>query len=206
VAGKATIEAAVVVENLIRDHLVTRVLMVGIAGSLGTDDQGKISPVKGDVVIATSTAPFELRLTVRETPIAVPVPFGNLPWKTLPTDVTLFAHAHDASLNIKAKFPVHEGLVVTVNGVKDHLKEKARILKQYPGGLAIAEEGFPAALVSLARGVPYLEIRGISDLAQGDKKKQQKVRGQEKREQNLAATNAAKVAVALTKSLSKSWQ
>lgn len=206
VAGKATIEAAVVVENLIKDHLVTRVLMVGIAGSLGTDDQGKISPGKGDVVIATSTAPFELRLTVRETPIAVPVPFGNLPWKTLPTDVTLFAHAHDASLNIKAKFPVHEGLVVTVNGVKDHLKEKARILKQYPGGLAIAEEGFPAALVSLARGVPYLEIRGISDLAQGDKKKQQKVRGQEKREQNLAATNAAKVAVALTKSLSKSWQ
>jgi nucleoside phosphorylase len=207
VTGKATIAAAVVTGNLIKDLLVTRVLMVGIAGSLGqTDDQGKVSPDKGDVVIATSTASFELRLTVRETAIPMPVPYGNSTWQILPTDVTLFAHAHDASSNIKRKFTVHEGLIVTVNGVKDQLKEKDRILKEYPGGLAIAEEGFPAALESLDRGVPYLEIRGISDLAQGDKGRQQKVRGQEKREQTLAATNAAKIALALTKSLSKSWQ
>ena len=207
VSGKANIAAAVVTGNLIKDQLVTRVLMVGIAGSLGqTDDQGKISPDKGDVVIATSTVPFEIRLTVRDTATAMPVPYGDSNWEILPTDVTLFAHAHDASSSIKRKFKVHEGMIVTVNGVKDHLKEKDRILKKYPGGLAIAEEGFPAALESLDRGVPYLEIRGISDLAQGDKLKQQKVRGQEKRDQNLAATNAAKVALALTKSLSKSWQ
>ena len=120
--------------------------------------------------------------------------------------MTLFAHAHNASLNFNGRLKFHEGLIVTVNGVKDQLKEKGRILEKHPGGLAIAEEGFPAALVCLALGVPYLEIRGISDLAQGDKKKQQKVAGQEKREQNLAATNAAKVALAVTKSLSKSWQ
>ena len=120
--------------------------------------------------------------------------------------MTLFAHAHNASLHLNGNVTAYEGLIVTVNGVKDHLKEKGRILKKHPGGLAIAEEGFPAALVCLALGVPYLEIRGISDLAQGDKKKQKKNRAKEKREQKLAATNAAKVALAVTKSLSKTWQ
>jgi len=207
VSGKATMEAVFASANLIKEHHVTRVMMIGIAGSLGqADDQNQFKgPQKGEVVIATSTAPFELRLTVRDEATHVPVPFGNSVWTMLPTDMTLFAHAHNASLNLKGKFAVHEGLIVTVNGVKDQLKEKGRILEKHPGGLAIAEEGFPAALVCLALGVPYLEIRGISDLAQGDKQKQQEIRGREKREQILAAINAAKVALALTKSLSKNW-
>ena len=206
--GKATIETPFVTGKLIKDLRVTRVLMVGIAGSLGeADDRGKVSPAKGDVVIATSTAGFLLRSTVGETaePVPVPVPFGSSNWNILPTDVSLFAQAHDASLKMKSGLTIHEGLIVTVNGFKSHLKEKARILENHPGGLAIAEEGFPAALVSLAHSVPYLEIRGISDLAQGELR-QQRVRRHERRDWNVAAANAAKVALALIKSLSKSWQ
>lgn len=128
----------------------------------------------------------------------------------MPTDLILFACAHEAALKFKDsgshQFQVHEGMIVTGNGIKDHAKEKRKILGERAGGLAVAEEGFPAALLSLQYGIPYLEIRGISDLAQGDKKRQQHNPGQEERDQKLAAANAAKIAVALTKSLSKSWQ
>lgn len=217
--GKAIIEAAVATGKLIKEHQVTRVMMVGIAGSLGQPVRDKSKrlrkfkrkpkfkgPKVGDVVIATSTAEYGLRQKVRKETINAPVPFNRSDWTMLPTDLMLFARAHEAALKLSNQFKIHEGLIVTGNGIKDHAKEKRNILKERPGGLAVAEEGFPAALLSLHYGIPYLEIRGISDLAQGDKKKQQRNPGQEEREQNLAATNAAKVALALTKSLSKSWQ
>jgi nucleoside phosphorylase len=213
--GKAVIEAAVATGNLINKHRVTRVMMVGIAGSLGQHVGRRFKgPKIGDVVIATATAEYALRTKVRKKRINAPVPFNNSVWTTLPTDLSLFARAHEAGLKIQAELAEHEGrktilyegLIVTGNGIKDHAKEKQNILKERPGGLAVAEEGFPAALLSLQYGIPYLEIRGISDLAQGDKKKQGDDAKTEERDQNLAATNAAKVAVALTKSLSKSWQ
>jgi len=236
--GKAIIEAAVATGNLIKDHRVTRVMMVGIAGSLGQPlgrkskgrrrSKGRRKyqsgpsfegPMIGDVVIATATAEYGLRPKVREETINAPVPFNRSAWTILPTDLTLFARAHEAALKVKDQLTpyeylnndkrqstIYEGLIVTGNGIKDQAKEKRKILKERPGGLAVAEEGFPAALLSLRYGIPYLEIRGISDLAQGDKEEQQEDPSQEERDQNLAASNAAKVAVALTKSLSKSWQ
>jgi nucleoside phosphorylase len=216
--GKAIIEAAVATGNLIKEHRVTRVMMVGIAGSLGqTVGRQFKGPKVGDVVIATTTAEYALRTKVRKKKTNAPVPFKNSVWTIVPTDLSLFARAHEAALrledeftmyegrNVKDKATVYEGLIITGNGIKDHAKEKQNILKERPGGLAVAEEGFPAALLSLQYGIPYLEIRGISDLAEGDKEKQQKDAEDEERDQNLAATNAAKVALALTKSLSKSW-
>src|SRR6185437_13265109 len=81
--GKAIIEAAVVTANLINEHDVTRVMMVGIAGSLGqplgrkSKGQRKSKgrrkfkpqpifkgPLIGDIVIATSTAEYGLRQKV----------------------------------------------------------------------------------------------------------------------------------------------
>lgn len=217
--GKAIIGATFATGNLIKEHRVTRVMMVGIAGSLGRTVKHQFKgPKIGDVVIATATAEYALRTKVRKKKTNAPVPFESSVWTTLPTDLSLFARAHEAALKLGDEFTVYdgrsvedktivyEGLIVTGNGIKDNPKEKRNILKERPGGLAVAEEGFPAALLSLQYGIPYLEIRGISDLAQGDKEEQQLNAEQEEHDQNLAATNAAKVALAVTKSLSKSWQ
>jgi nucleoside phosphorylase len=205
--GKALIGATHATLNLIKEQGVSRTLMVGIAGSLGQNDrQGKFQgPVIGDVVIATATGGYRLREKVRETVTDAPVPFEKSTWEVLPADVTFFAHAHRASLDLKRKFKVHEGLIVTGNGIKDHPKEKKKVRAKWPGGLAVAEEGFASALGCLHYDIPYLEIRGISDLAQGDKAKQKSTPGQEERDQKRAAANASKIALALVKSLSKSW-
>ena len=205
--GKALIEATHATLNLIKGQFVTRILMVGIAGSLGQSDrQGKFKgPRIGDVVIATATAGYRVREKVRETVSDAPVPFNEATWAVLPTDVTLFASAHRALLNLKPRFTVHEGLIVTGNGIKDRPEEKRKVREKWPGGLAVAEEGFASALGCLHYDIPYLEIRGISDLAQGDKSKQKLVPKQEERDQKLAARNAAKVALELVRSLSKNW-
>jgi nucleoside phosphorylase len=205
--GKALIGATHATLTLIKEQGVTRMLMVGIAGSLGENDrQGKFKgPNIGDVVIATATAGYRMREKVRDTVTDAPVPFSKSTWDVLPADVTFFAHAHRESLTLKRKVKVHEGLIVTGNGIKDQRKEKKKILTKWAGGLAIAEEGFPSALGCLHYDIPYLEIRGISDLAQGDKAKQKSTPGQEERDQKRAATNAAKIAIALVKAVSKTW-
>jgi nucleoside phosphorylase len=207
ITGKALLGATHATLNLIKEHGATRTLMVGIAGSLGEDDEGGKfkGPVIGDVVIATATAGYRLREKVRETVTDAPVPFSKTTWNVLPADVTLFAHSHRAWLNLKRKLTVHEGLIVTGNGIKDDQNEKRKVREKWPGGLAVAEEGFASALGCLHYNIPYLEIRGISDLAQGDKQEQKSDPKKEERDQKLAAVNAAKIALALVKSLSKRW-
>lgn len=206
-AGKALIEAVEATLNLIKEKRVTSIVMVGIAGSLGFKEGRRKfkGPQKGDVVIATATAGYRVREKVRETVTDAPVPYDKTTWHVLPADVTLFAHAHRASVSLKPKFIVYEGLIVTGNGIKDHPEEKKKVREKWAGGLAVAEEGFAAALACLHYAIPYLEIRGISDLAEGDKAKQKSSPLQEKRDQEKAADNAAKIVLALIRSLSTSW-
>jgi nucleoside phosphorylase len=205
--GKALIGATHATLNLISAHNVTRTIMIGIAGSLGQKDRkGKfIGPDKGDVVIASSTAAYRVREKVRETIVDAPVPFDDSTWGVLPADVTLFSEAHRVKLKLGRKHTVYEGLIVTGNGVKDQPEEKKSVREKWPGGLAVAEEGFASALECLLHRIPYLEIRGISDRAEGDKAKQKRRPAKEGHDQKLAAGNAAQVMLALVKSLGRNW-
>ena len=95
---------------------------------------------------------------------------------------------------------VHEGVIVTGH-LTDSPSGKADLLAELPGGLAIEEEGYIFALLCLNEERPYMVIRGISDFAGGDKKKE----GNEDARQKQAAEHAAKVAVAAIKILSRRW-
>src|SRR5438876_881352 len=66
----------------------------------------------------------------------------------------------------------YEGLIVTGTGIKDAIDAKREILKEFPGGLAVEEEGYVVGLMSLVNRTPCLILRGISDRAQGDKQRQ----------------------------------
>ena len=204
VEGKALIEATHATSNLIRMHGVTRVIMVGIAGSLGTENDKDqcVGPKIGDVVIATSISAYHIREKVRVRVTDAPVPWKKTKWSVFPVDLELFEHGHRAKMAKKKRdYVVHEGLIVTGNGIKDHPDEKAKVRNMWPGGLAVAEEGVAAALQCLLDHVPYLEIRGISDLAEGDKGKQKQDKEKEEKDQKLAARNAMEIAVEVVQSL-----
>jgi nucleoside phosphorylase len=100
---------------------------------------------------------------------------------------------------------LHEGLVVTGTGIKDSLEEKHAILDQWPGALAIEEEGYIVGLLGLLRGIPAIVVRGISDLAGGDKQDQKNREAQEDEDQRRAAKVASALAVKIVESLSKKW-
>jgi len=207
VIGKSILESAHATIDLVRKFAVTRVVVVGIAGSLGTaNGTGEFTgPDKGDVVIATSNAAYRVREKARVETKTAAVPFAHRTWSILPCDTAMFALAHrePATPNFSLgeyrgrRSLVHEGLIVTGNGIKDHPEEKRKVLQEWPGGLAVAEEGFPAALECHDHGIPYLEIRGISDRAEGDKLLQQGNAKDEEEDQQCAANNAAKVVVHL---------
>lgn len=202
VRGKALVDATRATLDLTRRHQAARVLMVGIAGSLGVKKAGGYDgPAKGDVVVSTSTAAYRVREKVRESATDAPVPFRNATWTILPADVGLFRYAHQQARRFAKRFVVHEGCVVTGNGIKDNPAEKRKVRSRWPGALAVAEEGFAVALECAHREIPYLEIRGISDMAEGDKSKQKKNRRTEARDQERAAGNAASMALALIHNL-----
>jgi nucleoside phosphorylase len=207
--GKGLLGSFDAVRTLIDKYKPKWLVMSGIAGSLGMfDDSGAHigGPAMGDVVIATSLAPYRIYDIARETIKNAQVPLRGDFWKTIPTHPTLFRLAHEAAEALfKESGRYHEGLIVTGTGIKDDLKVKAEVLKEFPGGLAVEVEGYAVGLMCMVSSMPFIVIRGISDRAQGDKEKQERDPEQTKREQKEAAEIAADVTVRLIGSLSQQW-
>jgi nucleoside phosphorylase len=214
--GKALIETVSSVKEALKLDRPKWVLMSGIAGSLGRNKRKWFfwkhwkGPKLGDVVLATSLASFRIRDKVRGGGVEnVGVPLRGTTWQTIPADPTLFVHAHIAA---EANFPetqpvrVWEGQIVTGTGIKDDAVQKRAILAEFPGGLAAEEESFIVALFCMLDKTPCAIVRGISDLAEGDKFLQ-KLRGGgvEETAQVAASDNAAKVVVATVEQLSRLW-
>jgi len=72
--------------------------------------------------------------------------------------------------------------------------------------MAIEEEGYLLGLVCINLGVPYLNIRGISDRAGGDKGKQGQNKGKEASEQKAAAKAAGRLAASVALKFARSIQ
>jgi nucleoside phosphorylase len=158
-------------------------------------------PDVGDLVIASSLAPYRLRDKVRKQIVNARVPRLGATFGLLPTDSVLFTFASQAAYEFMIDPKrVFEGLIVTGTGVKDDEKEKAAILEKFPGGLAVEEEGYSTALECAQKRIPQVVIRGISDRAGGDKQA-----SNEEVLQPLAARNAAEVTVRVVQKLSKEW-
>jgi nucleoside phosphorylase len=232
--GKSNVATSDTTHKLINEDKAQWLLMVGIAGSLGESNKKNqnsqssrqaespdLGPDLGGVVLATSLAPYKIRDKVRaiekcpepthsgvqEESKNAPVPFRSVEWTVIPTHPGLFANALKAARELfprGGKVTVHEGIIVTGTGIMDAPLGKAELLKVLPGGLAVEEEGYVFALLCLNEGRPYMVIRGISDLAGGDKKKTG-VDDNEEARKKTAAENAAKVAVATIRKLSSQW-
>jgi nucleoside phosphorylase len=164
-----------------------------------------IGPKKGDVVVAAATAPYRIRDKVRVQITNARIPLGTTTWSILPADPFMFCLASQAARDVMIDEKlVHEGLLVSGTGIKDNANEKKLILQEWPGGLAVEEEGYAFSLASILRHKPHIVIKGISDLAGGDKIQQQ-AGGDEESDQRIAARNASETAVRVVRKLSKLW-
>ena len=204
--GKAHLEAQSALYKLLDTDHVKLVIGSGIAGSLGSRNAEGVfvGPRVGDVVLATSFAPYRIRDKEREIITNAPVPMDGETWMSIPSSPVLFNLAHRASRKVfqGADAPkVIAGTIVSSTGIKDEHEAKLAILKEFAGALAVEEESYVVALMCLTRGVPYAVIRSISDLAEGDKIEKQKTEGLEERHQKMAAENAARLAVATIEKL-----
>jgi adenosylhomocysteine nucleosidase len=210
--GKSLIAAINATSTLIPQHKAKWVIMSGVAGSLGKPTQAIgegaqfKGPDKGDIVVATSMAPFRIRDKVRMGIENAKVPFEGDTWMVIPTDPELFRLAHEAAGQMKGELRYfYEGTIVSGTGIMDSAEGKAEILAEFPGGLAVEEEGYAMGIVCLHHHVPYLNIRGISDRAEGDKKLQKQDSTVEDDEQRTVARFAARLAVKTAMSLSERW-
>ena len=225
--GKSLASSLAATKDLIEKDKAKWVIMVGVAGSLGRLIRKRVGkgkakktrkyfhgPRKGDVVVAAAVAPYRIRDKVRDNDTAraavenAGVPFEGSAWMIAPTDPGLFRLAHEAGDELFGEAEpkrFYEGLIITGTGIKDAAKEKRKILEHFPSGLAVEEEGYLMALLCMTSEIPYLNIRGISDLAQGDKRRQKKKPGIEKKEQRRAAVAAAQLTVRVVKQLSREW-
>lgn len=207
--GKSLIGVGDATRTLIDQHHARWLIMTGIAGSLGRQtNKGGFEEFngadKGQIVIATSLAPFRIRDKVRDQTINARVPIKGNTWMAIPTDPTLFSLAHKAAeQQFGERGGFHEGLIITGTGIKDALAVKDEVLEEFPGGLAVEEEGYVVGLLAMVNEVPYLIIRGISDRAGGDKKLQDPAT--EEKDQSGAALAAAKLAVRVIESLAERW-
>lgn len=133
------------------DHLddVSTVICAGVAGAI-SDSVGV-----GDVVVATTTVEHDFNSKAN---------FENLP--------TFPGHAPHLSTLGGLDFPgrsfaIYLGPVASGDeGVVD--AGRARELHQATGALAVAWEGAGGARAATFSGVPYLEVRGISDNADSE--------------------------------------
>jgi nucleoside phosphorylase len=208
--GKSLAATVNATRTLIDTHNAKWVIMSGIAGSLGTlvSEEGAKTefkgPEKGHVVVAASIAPFHIREKERTKRESVPVPYDKSTWTIIPTDPELFRLAHKAGEEKFGETGVfHEGLIITGTGIKDSPKARADVLNKFADGLAVEEEGYLLGLVCMTKRVPYLVIRGISDLVGGKAAQQQA--GLEQSEQSTAAAAAADLTVKVVHRLSEQW-
>lgn len=124
---------------------VSGVVCAGVAGAL--DESLSV----GDVVVATATVEHDFNWPRGERPRFE----GHGP---------LIDAIRDADVQIGGDFSMHFGPIASGDeGVNDI--GRARDLREGTGALAVAWEGAGGARAARYSGVPFLEVRGISDLA-----------------------------------------
>ncbi len=126
------------------------VLSVGIAGGFPHHDVAV-----GDLVVATEVVPADLGINLGDSWID-PV---TLEW--LPDTLTTADWFTDAA----SAFGANRGPVLTVSTVAGVESDAAALAERHPDALAVAMEGVGVALAARRWGIPFAELRVISDMA-----------------------------------------
>ncbi len=143
VAGHGKVQFALGTQLMVQKHRPELVICAGAAGAL--DPSLRLL----DVVVATATVEHDFKLR-----------FGVRPLPSFPGAVGKLGP-------LEASFTTHFGLIAS--GDEDIVDpERAEELRMQTGALAVAWEGAGGARACQLQGVPFLEIRAITDSADRD--------------------------------------
>ena len=149
--GFGKVQYGVTTQHLL-DHLpdVTLVVCAGVAGGLS----GEVRV--GDVVVATATVEHDFYSEVlRRVPPRIDGSAEHL--------ATLAGAVEQTDTPFRVHFaPIASG----DEGISD--RDRKADIRARTDALAVAFEGAGGARAALFSGVPYLEVRAISDMAEGD--------------------------------------
>ncbi|MXX19704.1 MAG: 5'-methylthioadenosine/S-adenosylhomocysteine nucleosidase [Dehalococcoidia bacterium] len=148
--GFGKVQYGVTTQHLL-DHLpdVDLVVCAGVAG--GLSDEVRV----GDVVVATATVEHDFYSGV----------LGRVPpgFDGSREHLARLAEVREADGSFRVHFaPIASG----DEGISDRVRKDA--IHARTEALAVAFEGAGGARAALFSGVPYLEVRAISDMAEGD--------------------------------------
>jgi nucleoside phosphorylase len=165
--GASLAEVASACAKAIKDHGAQWVIMPGIAESLGPPVHHETGGVHftgagaGELVIATSLAPFRIRSQVEEVLGVADPPFPGSGWMIIPADPELFRLAHAAAEGMAEDLRVfYDGMTVT-RGHDIGEADATDILFAFPGALAVETTGYMMGLICLGYGIPCLNIRSL---------------------------------------------
>ena len=163
--GQSLAELASAGTKAITEHGAQWVITPGMAEALGPPVQHETGGVHfsgagaGDLVIATSLAPFRIRDKVQEVLGVADPPFPGSGWMIIPADPELSRLAHAAAESMPQDLPIHfDGMTVTRCRDIDDTND---ILAAFPGALAVEESGYMIGLICLSQGVPSINIRWL---------------------------------------------
>jgi nucleoside phosphorylase len=165
--GQSLAEVASATTKVIKEQGAQWVIMPGTAEALGPtvphekDGVHFIGAGAGDLLIATSLAPFGIRDQVHEVLGVADPPFPGSGWMIMPTDPDLCRLAHNAAESLGEDFRVFfEGMIVTHDAHMSDADEED-IIAAFPGALAVEDTGYMTGLTCLSHGIPCLNIRGL---------------------------------------------
>jgi len=151
-SGIGKVNAAITATTMIIKYNTRLILNTGVAGG--------IDPVKtGDIVVAEGIAYFDVSLTEIDD-----VPFGKMGDDPLivKTDPVLFAKSQEVCK--KLGYECITGNLVSGDKFLTKTKDLRKIMRNVDNILGVEMEGMAIALTAHKFNVPFISIRGISDI------------------------------------------
>ncbi|WP_316160688.1 hypothetical protein [Bradyrhizobium sp. SZCCHNRI20481] len=166
--GRSIAEVASATAVAIEEHGAQWLIMPGRADALGANlpqvARGPrfVSAGPGDLVIATSVAPFRIQIKLRDALSMAEPPSIDDSGMIIPADPELCRLAHEAANGMLDDIDVFfEGMTVTCDGDGTD----AEISAAFPGALATDDTAYAMGLICLSRSVPCLIIQGLAETA-----------------------------------------
>ena len=183
-SGIGKVNAAITTTILLEKYQAACVINTGSAGGL----QGGMK--QGDVVVGIQTAHHDADAT------AFGYAIGQLPQMPAryEADAALVEHAARAAIAYDGA-AIHRGLIVSGDQFINHPDKIARIRAHFPDALAVEMEAAAIAQTCYQFARPYVIIRALSDLADGEAEYSFETFLQ------MAATHSAEMVENLVKSL-----
>lgn len=151
-SGIGKVNAAMTATILCANYPIESIINIGVAGGIAPSQSG-------DIILANAIAYFDVSLVDID-----PIPYGKMGDDPLlvPADPVLFQQA-EAILR-RMTLPYQKGIIVSGDQFVTHQDVLKPIQNTLSNIIACEMEGMAIAMVSTKFKIPFLSIRGVSDV------------------------------------------